>query len=101
MDDDYILELPPADELKNAVKSDAIQLEMQARPVKIPIIGKLLTKLRILYQRPALFYSRLLASKQTPVNQVLGDRILQLESLIKIQQQQIAELRARLPREDE
>jgi hypothetical protein len=101
IDEDFILEIPPADELKNSIKSNAIQLEMQVRPVKIPFIGKLLTKLKILYQRPALFYCRLLASKQITVNQVLGERILQLESLIKFQQQQIVELRSRLLCEDE
>ena len=84
------------DEIAHVLRDDAIQVELQARPIHIPVIGWLLTKLRIFYQRPALFYTQLLSTRQAPVNRVLGDRILYLEGIVQMQQQQIEALSARI-----
>jgi hypothetical protein len=51
---DYLsssLELPPTDEINDAIKPEAIHVDLQARPVQWPLIGWLFTKLKILYQR--------------------------------------------------
>ena len=90
------LEIKPSDEIENAIKPEAIQVDLQARPIRWPVIGRLLTKLKIWYQRPALFYTQIFASRQAPVNQVLGDRILYLESFIQAQQGQIEALKSQL-----
>lgn len=90
------LEFRSTEEVEYIMRSEAIHVDLQARPFRLPIIGWLLTKLRILYQRPALFYTQLLESRQVPVNRVLGDRILYLESLVQTQQLQIQALHAQL-----
>jgi len=94
--DERIASIPTAEDVRDVVKPEALQLEMKAVPVRIPIIGNLLTKLKIFFQKPALFYSRNLASQQLPINQVLGEHILQLERIIHNQQQQLDEPNARL-----
>jgi hypothetical protein len=89
-------EIRSSDEIKNAMRPETIQVDLQARPIRWPVIGWLLTKLKIWYQRPALFYTQIFASRQAPVNQVLGDRILYLESYIQAQQGQIEALKSQL-----
>lgn len=86
------LHFRPADEIEYAIRPETIHVDLQARPFHIPVIGWLLTKARIFYQRPALFYTQLFANRQAPVNRVLGDRILYLEELVAAQQRQIQAL---------
>jgi hypothetical protein len=88
-------------EVERAIRPEAIMVELQARVIHTPIIGWLLTKLRIFYQRPALFYSQILANRQAAVNRVLGDRILYLEELVLAQQRQLEVLHARLEANEE
>jgi hypothetical protein len=98
-DQGTLQESPPSDsseEIESAMRPEAIEIDLQARPINLPIIGWLLTRLRIFYQRPALFYTRLFANRQGPINRVYGDRILNLEARLRMQQQQIQELNARL-----
>ena len=84
----------PADEILHAMRPETIAIPFQARAIRWPLIGWLLTKLRIFYQRPAMFYTALLSERQAPVNRVLGERILYLEALLQAQQQQIEALKA-------
>jgi hypothetical protein len=96
---DYLassLELPPTDEITDIMKPDAINVDLQARPVQWPVIGWLLTKLKILYQRPAFFYTQILVNRQAEVNRILGDRILQIESWISLQQAEIEALKEQI-----
>jgi len=88
-----VLELPSTDEINKAMKLEAIQVDLQVRPIQWPVIGWLLTKLKIFYQRPAFFYTQLLVNRQAEVNRTLGDRLLQIESLLSIQQTQIEALK--------
>lgn len=90
------MEIRSREEVETAMSLEAIDVGLQVRPINLPIIGWLLTKLRILYQRPALFYTTLFAHRQAPINRLYGDRILYLESLIQLQQQQIQALNAHL-----
>jgi hypothetical protein len=85
-----------SEEVERAMQPEAIEIDLQARPFHWPIIGWLLTRLRIFYQRPALFYTRLFANRQAPINRVFGDHILQLEALLRLQQRQIHALSAQL-----
>jgi len=85
---------PPPDEIEKAMRPDAIHVEYQARPFRIPLIGTLLNRLRNFYQRPAQFYTQLFSDRQAPVNRVLGDRILYLENIVREQQQQLQALSA-------
>jgi hypothetical protein len=82
------------DEILQAIRPETISVSLQARRIRWPIIGRLLTRLRIFYQRPALYYTSLLSERQAPVNRILGDRILYLEALLKDQQEQIQALKA-------
>jgi hypothetical protein len=96
---DYLsssLELPPTDEINDAIKPEAIHVDLQARPVQWPLIGWLFTKLKILYQRPAFFYTQILVNRQAEVNRILGNRILQIESWISLQQTQIEALKEQI-----
>jgi hypothetical protein len=96
---DYLassLELPPTNEITDAMKLEAIHVDLQARPIQWPVIGWLLTKLKIFYQRPAFFYTQLLVNRQAEVNRILGDRILQIESWISLQQTQIEALKEQI-----
>jgi len=89
-------EFKPAAELESIMQPDAIVVESQVRPVRIPIIGGLLTRLRYFYQRPALHYSRLLAYRQYEANRILGEHILFLEALVQAQQAQIERLQTEI-----
>ena len=80
----------------NAMRPETITIPLQTRAIRWPLIGGLLTRLRIFYQRPAMHYTALLSERQSPVNRTLGDHILSLEALLQEQQQQIEALKARL-----
>lgn len=83
------LEWRPPDEIESAMRPEAIRVESHAQPIHWPVIGWLLTRLKILYQRPALFYTQLFSDRQAVVNWVMGDRILYLENVVREQQRQI------------
>jgi hypothetical protein len=85
------------DEILNAMRAETITIPLQTRAIRWPLIGGLLTRLRIFYQRPAMHYTALLSERQAPVNRTLGDRILYLEGLLLEQQQQIEALKAKIP----
>lgn len=94
---------PSTEEIESAMQPEAIQMDLQMRTINIPVIGWLVTRLRIFLHRPALFYTQIFSHKQAPVNRTLGDWILRLNDLIQIQNEQvgalhthIAELEARI-----
>lgn len=85
---------PSTEEIKNAMQPEAIHVDLQMRTINIPVIGWLVTRLRIFLHRPALFYTQIFSHKQAPVNRTLGDWILRLNALIQIQNEQVGELNA-------
>jgi hypothetical protein len=92
-------ELTPAwsDELiENAMKPDTLKLKIDVRPSNIPLLGGLLRRVRAAFHNLTLFYLQQIGQKQTGVNQVYGERLLQLTYLVQQQQQQIEALRAQL-----
>ncbi len=86
----------PTEAIENALRPDALKIKMNVRPSTTPIIGGLLRRVRTALHDLTLFYLNQLAQKQTAINQVYGDRLLQLSQLISEQQQQIDELHAQL-----
>jgi hypothetical protein len=79
-------------ELDYALRPDALHIEYQTRSVRWPLLGGLLTRLKYIYQRPALFFSNMLADRQTGINQVLGERLRSLETVVRTQNEQIEAL---------
>ena len=85
--------LPADDEaLRQAARQEAIQVDLATHAIRIPLIGWLLTRLRIIYHRPAHFYTYQLAVRQTLVNQTFSERIARLQNLLRMQQAQIENL---------
>ncbi len=85
----------PAD-VRRAMRSEALQIEMDVQPVTIPLIGGLLRRLRFMVHDLVLFYLRRLAGKQAAVNQTYGEWVLHLVEKSERQQIQIEILAARL-----
>jgi len=85
-------EFKPAADLESMMQADALVIEPQRRTIRIPIIGWLLSKLHVFYQRPAMHYTRLLAHRQSEANRTLCEHILYLENLVQAQQAQIEKL---------
>lgn len=83
-------------EITRAMGQDALLLQIEVRPVKIPIIGGLLTRLRSAIHSLSLFYTNRLAGKQTDINRVYGEQLLELQQIIQSQQAEIVGLRQQI-----
>jgi hypothetical protein len=91
-----ITNLQSQEEVKEVMQAKAIEVELQTGVDSRPVVGGLLNRLRVLYHKPALFYTRLFAKRQAVVNRTFGDHILYLESQLQAQQGQIEALEAQL-----
>ena len=78
-------------EITRAMDRDALLLHIDVRPVKIPLIGGLLTRLRSAIHSLSLFYTNRLAGKQTDINRAYGEQLLELQQLIQSQQAELVE----------
>ncbi len=83
-------------ELENVMRREALGVEIEARPVSIPLLGPVLQRLRAAVHGLALFYTRMLAERQTVVNQTYGEAILRLVDGLSAQQRQIEVLKDRI-----
>lgn len=83
-------------EITRAMNQDALLLNIEVRPVKIPLIGGLLTRLRSAIHSLSLFYANRLAGKQTDINRLYGEQILELQQLIQSQQADLVGLRQQI-----
>lgn len=83
-------------EIENAIRDDALRLDLRARLTQLPVIGRLIGPLQIFLHRPALFYVRLLADRQSPINRIFGNWILDLSEREVQHNVQIAHLNARV-----
>ena len=84
------------DQIDLAMKSTALAIKMDVRPSTTPLIGGLIRRARTAFHDLTLFYVRQLAQKQTGINQIYGDRLIQLSRQVEDQQQQIKELTAQV-----
>lgn len=84
------------DDLVDAMADDALDIPLAIRPVRVPLIGWFLTRLRASLHTLTLFYVEQLADKQRPINRAVGERILHLEQVNRQQQLQIEALNAQV-----
>ena len=86
---DAALHLPAAGDLESAIqvsmRPDSLDQWLDVRPVNIPLIGGLLTRLRRSLHELVLFYVRRLADEQMKVNQVYGNALLTLDQAVRVQ----------------
>jgi hypothetical protein len=86
--------LDPANYLVELAKIDRkLKVESHMRPIRLPLVGPLLTRLRAALHNLPMFYVDQLASQQMEVNHALGDSLDQLSHLLAEQQAQIQALR--------
>jgi hypothetical protein len=92
------LEVTPekTEQVEHAMQSDALQVKVDARAVRIPLIGGLLQRLRTALHSLAWFYAQQMGQRQAPINQLYGEQLLHLMDLANAQQQQIAQLDAQV-----
>lgn len=90
--------VPQLAEMKRAMNQDALLLQIDVRPVKIPLIGGLLTRLRSAIHSLSLFYANRLAGKQTDINCLYGEQLLALQQLVQSQQAELVSLRQQVSR---
>jgi hypothetical protein len=84
------------EQIEQAMQSDALPLKPEVRSVRVPIIGSLITRVRSGLHSLVLFYVNLLAQRQTQVNQVYGERIVQLSRLQQMQYEQLEMFKTQL-----
>ncbi len=63
------------DDVKQALDHPTVYVELDARPSRLPVIGPLITRLRIALHRIALHYVRLYAGKQNTLNAVYSEAL--------------------------
>jgi hypothetical protein len=80
-------------EVESAMGPEALSIRHEVRPVRLPIIGRLIQPLRTALHNLVLFYVKLLGERQVIVNQTYGERLLVLIEVAESQQQQIERLR--------
>ena len=89
MDDGSTPHLSAAGDLESAIQAsmrpDSLDQWLDVRPVNIPLIGGLLTRLRRSLHELVLFYVRRLADEQMKVNQVYGNALLTLDQAVRVQ----------------
>jgi hypothetical protein len=86
----------PNEPIENAMRPDLLKLKIDVRPSTTPLVGGLLRRVRAAFHSLTLFYLQQIGQKQTGVNQVYGERLLQLTDLVQQQQQQIEALHAQV-----
>jgi hypothetical protein len=82
--------------VENAMRSEALQVTLDVRAIRIPIIGRLIKRLRLALHNLALFYVAQLAKRQRAVNRTYGDWVLRLIQAGQQQQEQIDVLSAQV-----
>lgn len=90
------LEGTVCEQVRNGMRSEAVEVEMNVRPGRMPIIGSIVKRLRITLHSMALFYVNRFGERQVVVNQSYGDAILRLVDAYEQQQEQINRLHAQM-----
>lgn len=92
---DTALTPPPPDA---AGASHELQVEAHIQPVRLPLLGRLLTRLRAAVHSLPVFYVQQLAEQQRDVNRTLSESTDQLTRLLAEQEAQIQALRQQVQR---
>lgn len=71
--------------IRDCMRAGRIDPWIDARPVQIPLIGGLLTRLRRSLHELVVFYVKRLAVEQAAVNQTYGSALLALEQAVRVQ----------------
>ena len=100
IDDAFPLEFTPekTEQVEQAMQRSALEVKVDARAVKIPLIGGLLQRLRTALHSLAWFYAQQVGQRQAPINQLYGEQLLHLMHLANAQQQQLAQMDAHIVR---
>ncbi len=83
-------------EIRSAMQADSLDLHLQIGHSGLPLVGRLLNRLRTYLHTHGILYARVLAGKQAPINRTYGDWLLYLGEVSQQQQEEIALLRAEL-----
>ncbi|MDQ7029875.1 MAG: hypothetical protein Q9O62_08920 [Ardenticatenia bacterium] len=91
MDNEHLFRQSSVDSIKIAelMEPDYLRLDLEVRPTRLPVIGKLVRSIRIALHHLVLFYINRLGSRQARVNRVYGEHILELLKIVLAQQEQI------------
>ena len=89
--DQELLWRPPT-EVEEAMREEALHINMDVRAARIPIVGSIIKRVRIALHNLTLFYIRKLGMKQSAINRTYGDWLLHLNEQNQHQQEQIANL---------
>ncbi|MEJ2211194.1 MAG: hypothetical protein P8129_19430 [Anaerolineae bacterium] len=81
-----------AGEPKTTVEVNKLRVEANIRPVRLPLVGGLLTRLRAALHTLPVFYTQRLAEQQMEVNRILGQSLERLTGLVAEQQVQLEAL---------
>lgn len=84
--------VPPGVGAIASMPQEPLRVEPLVRPVRLPLIGRWLTRLRAAFHSLALFYVGRLADQQTAVNRALWESLLELNQMLVHQQQQLQAL---------
>jgi hypothetical protein len=101
---------PPSEELvrrldavRDAMRDDALVLQLEVTPAEMPVIGRLLGGARAALHSLVVFYSNRLAARQTEVNHTYGDALQWLlqgreadREALELLAAEVAQLRAHL-----
>lgn len=79
-----------------ATRDTKLEQKMDVRPVGVPIVGGLLSKLRAALHEVALFYVNRLAIRQSKVNGVYGEELLRLKHKTDRHDEQIRVMAAKI-----
>lgn len=84
------------DALQDAMREDALLLQIEAIPSDLPAIGKALGSLRAMVHSLVVFYVNRLAQKQSEINRLYGGSLRDLHQANRQQQGEIDHLSAQL-----
>ncbi len=82
----------------NTATNDTLVQKMDARPVGVPIVGGVLSRVRAALHDVILFYVNRLARRQATINGVYGEQLLVLKRKCEVQEEQIRKLTQALKR---
>lgn len=84
------------EDVAEAMSPDALDVPIDVRPVHVPLLGWIFTRMRTALHSLVHFYVERLAKKQAAVNRVYGEHIVHLEQINQQQQSQIEVLHAQI-----